>query len=472
LATGETRAAGWTDQIGPMLRLGLPLAAAQLAQLAINTTDTVLIGWLGARELAAAVLVGQAYFIMLMLGSGFLFAVVPIAAQAEGRGDVRGVRRAVRMGLWFALAFATLAMLPLWQVEPFYRALGQDPEVAALAGSYMRGLQWSLYPGLLVLALRSFLTARGFGATILWATLAGVALNALVAYALIFGHFGAPPLGLAGAAIAAMVSSSLIVAILAWAIATRPGLRDHEIFSRFWRPDWPAMAELLRLGWPISATILAEITLFAAASIMVGWFGPEQLAAHGIALQLASIAFMVPLGLSSAATVLVGQAAGRGDSDGVRAVAGAAIAIATAFAAAGISLFIALPRPLVAVFLDESRADAAAVAEGAVTLVAIAAAFQFFDSLQVTAVGLLRGVKDTRLPMMIAALSYWGLGMPAGMVFALPLGLGAPGVWIGLATGLAFAAVLLTWRFLRIAYRPAKKGNQAESPHLAPESFL
>lgn len=452
-----------TAHIRATLALGLPLAAAQLAQLAVNTTDTVMIGWLGARELAASVLATQAWFMVFMLGSGFLIAVIPIAAQAEGRGDARGARRAVRMGLWFALAYSTLAMPALWHADRLLVALGQDPAISALAGDYMRILQWSLYPALLTMGIRSFLTARGFGNTILLATLAGVVLNAYLGYALIFGVWGAPALGLAGAASAAVASAVLIAAILAFAAMVLPGLAEHTIFQRFWRADWPALGELLRLGWPISATIIAEVGLFAAASILIGWTGTEQLAAHGIALQLSSIAFMIPLGLSQAATVRVGQAAGRGDATGVQGAALGALAVALGLAFVSVTLFLTIPGPLVGLFLDEALPDAAAVAGHAVGLLAIAAGFQFFDSLQVTSVALLRGVHDTRTPMAIAVFSYWGIGLPAAWLAGFPLGLGAPGVWMGLASGLAFASALLTWRFFHFSGARGQKKNHSDS---------
>lgn len=446
-----SEARSYAGHVRATLAMGLPLAGAQLAQLAITTTDVVMIGWLGARELAASVLATQLWFVVFMFGSGFQLAVIPIAARAEGQGDTRGTRRAVRMGLWFAFGYAAFAMPALWQAETILVALGQDMGLSAMAGRYMHVLQWSLFPALVAMGLRSFLTVRGFGSAILLATLAGVVVNAVGGFALIFGAFGAPALGLIGAAIAAVASSALIAAILALAMVAVPTLAGHEPFHRFWRADWPALGQVLRLGWPISATIIAEVGLFAAASVLVGWTGAEQLAAHGIALQLASIAFMIPLGLSQAATVRVGQAGGRGDAAGVRGAALAALGVAVALAALSMALFVAFPETLVGLFLDESKPDAALVATYAAVLLSVAAGFQFFDSIQVTSVALLRGLHDTRTPMAIAVIAYWGLGLPAGWVAAFPLGFGAPGVWIGLATGLAFAALLLTWRFFHLS---------------------
>ncbi|MFZ1681945.1 MAG: MATE family efflux transporter [Rhizobiaceae bacterium] len=454
------------------LVLGAPLAASQLAQLAINTTETIYVGWLGAHELAAAVLSTQFLFIVLMLGSGFLFAILPIAAQADGRGDETGAANATRMGLWFSAAYATAAMPLMWQCEAILVALGQDPQVAALAGSFMNILQWSLYPALATLALRSFMTACGTGRMILIATVAGVVANAILGYALVFGAWGAPKLGLAGAAIAAVLSSLVIFSILAGAVVAHPRMRAFRRWSWLATPDWPALSDLLRLGWPISATVIAEVGLFAAASLLVGWVGPEALAAHGIALQLASIAFMIPLGLSQAATVRIGVAAGRRDQQALSAVSRAAIALALMFSVVSVIAFVFLPAPLVAIFLDEANPGAADVASHAVTLVAIAAGFQFFDSLQVTAIGLLRGLRDTRMPMTIAVFAYWLVGMPLAWVLGFPAGLGAPGIWIGLAAGLAVAALLLTIRLRVLIARSMRKSNQAHPSRLATDSKL
>jgi MATE family multidrug resistance protein len=213
------------------------------------------------------------------------------------------------------LLYSALVMPFLWYLEPALIALGQKPELAALASDYIRIAQWGMFPALMMMALRSFFAARSRAGIVLWSALIGTLVNGVLNYALIFGHFGAPEMGVRGAAVASVVSSTVIFLIMAgWAVL-HPRHLEYRLFQRFWRPEWPAFFEVFRLGLPIGFTILAEVGLFMAASVMMGWLGTVPLAAHGIAIQLASISFMIPLGLSHAATVRVGQAYGRGDLD-------------------------------------------------------------------------------------------------------------------------------------------------------------
>jgi len=447
----------WREHISATLALGLPLIGTQLAQIAIGTTDTVMIGWLGTRELAASVLGAQAYFVILMLGSGFAFALMPMIAQAVGAGDVRAVRRTTRMGLWISLAYCLAVMLPLWFLEPILVALGQDPGISAMAGQYMRIMQWSIFPAMCVFAMRSFLAALEHTRIVLVATILAAIANGFLNYALIFGHWGAPAMGLRGAAVASVISSFGSFALL-WLYAMRaPAIRRFELHVRFWRPDWPAFREVIHLGWPISLTVIAEVALFSASSLLMGWIGPVQLAAHGIALQLASLAFMVPLGFASAGTIRVGKALGAGELPDVRRAGVTTLGLATCATATSAALFLLMPGPLVWLFLDAAKPDAAEVAAFAATLLALAASFQLFDGTQAVSAGLLRGLKDMRVPMLIAVFSYWAIGMVLAYVLAFPVGLGGVGIWLGLAGGLAFAAVLLTARFFanlpRLAWR-------------------
>lgn len=439
----------WFGHVRATLALGLPLVGAQLAQMAINVTDTVMIGWLGPRQLAAAVLATQTFFLFWMFGVGLAQAVMPLAAAAEGRRDVRGVRRSVRMGLWVILAYSALAMIPLWHTEAILLLLGQEPDVAALAGAFMRILQWSMFASLFVMVLRSYLSVLHRTHVVLWATVAGALLNAGFDYALIFGHFGAPRLGMFGAAIASLGTGLFTATLLVIYTLQRADLRHYEVYVRFWRPDWPAFREVLRVGWPIGATILAEAGLFAASSVMMGWFGTVPLAAHGIALQLASIAFMIPLGLANAATIRVGLALGRRDQPGMKAAASAALGVAAAIAMCGAVLFWTMPETLIGLYLDRSHANAQQVLSVGVPLLGVAAAFQLVDALQVVGSGSLRGLKDTRVPMAIAVVSYWLIGMPAAYLLAFPLHWGGVGIWSGLACGLLAAAALMNWRFFR-----------------------
>lgn len=444
---GTQTVLSWTGHARATLSLGVPLIGAQLAQMAINVTDTVMVGWLGATELAATVLATQAFFLFYIFGSGFALAVMPVAAQAHGRDDVRGVRRSVRMGMWVIFFYSALIMVPLWMTETILLSLGQAEETAALAGDYMRVAQWAMLPSLLIMAFRSYLSALERAQIVLWATVAGTLLNAFLNYAFIFGNFGAPRLGVVGAAVASLGTNLLSCALLLLYCVLKRQLRRYELMVRFWRPDWQAFFEVLKLGWPIGAMILAEAGLFAGASVMIGWIGTVELAAHGIALQLAGIAFMFPLGLSSAATVRVGNAYGRGDMLSLRRAGIVATGLSVAITLVLACIFWTVPHVLIGWYLDEHNPDADDVLRHAVPLLAVAAAFQLVDGLQAMGAGLLRGLKDTKMPMLIAIFSYWPIGMTAAYVFAFKFEMGAVGVWWGLALGLLVAATLLNLRY-------------------------
>ena len=438
----------WSGHARATVVLAAPLIGAQLGQMAVNITDTVMVGWLGASELAAAVLATQAFFLVFIFGVGFAQAVMPVAANAEGRGDTRGVRRSVRMGLWVLALYAGAVMLPLWYLEAILLALGQEPDISALAGTYMRVAQWAMFPALYMMGLRSYLAVVGKAHVLMWATFAIVFLNAGLNYVFIFGHLGAPALGIVGAAIASLGTNIAGALWLYVYTARNEALRDYELYVRFWRPDWPAFLEVLRLGWPIGLTIIAEAGLFSAASIMVGWLGTIPLAAHGIALQLASIAFMIPLGFASATTVRVGVAHGREDRTGLMRAGWTGVILAVVVGIIAAATFFLMPQVLVGFYMDETNANAAAVVAFAVPLLYVAAAFQIVDGIQAVSAGNLRGLKDTRMPMIIAIISYWVVGLPAGYLFGFTFGFGAVGIWFGLAAGLSVAALLLTLRFM------------------------
>ncbi len=432
-----------------LLALGLPLIGSHLAQMALHVTDTVLLGWYGVQELAAVVLGTSFFFVLFILGSGFGIGVMGMVASALGRGDEVQVRRETRMGLWLSILYSLLVLpVTLW-AGPILRFLGQAPEVAQLAQDFLRIAGFGMMPALLVMVLKSYLAAQAKTQVVLWVTLAAVVMNLVLAYALIFGHWGAPELGVRGAAIASLATQILTFVLLALYAGLAPGPRRFRLFQRFWRPDWQAFVQVLRLGVPIGLTGLAESGLFIAAAVMMGWIGTVELAAHGIAMEIAALAFMVHLGLSNAATVGVGRAEGRGDVQTMRDVAVTATVLSFGFGTLMVALFLSLPHLLIGVFLDESKPEAAEILTFGTTLLVVAALFQLFDAMQVIALGLLRGVQDTRAPLWIAAFSYWLIGVPTSYVMAFVFGLGGPGLWLGLVVGLAAAAILLMLRYWR-----------------------
>jgi MATE family multidrug resistance protein len=282
----------------------------------------------------------------------------------------------------------------------------------------------------------------------------GVVVNLVLAYALIFGHWSAPELGIKGAAIASMAVQVLTLLVLAVYAGWLPELRRFHLFQRFWRPDWHAMRQVFRLGWPIGITSLAETGMFQATALMMGWIGTVELAAHGITMEVASLSFMVHLGLSNAATVRAGRADGAGDAQGLRDGAKTAIALSFAFGATMVALFLMFPEAIIALFLDTTKPDTAAIIVIGAQLLVMAALFQLADAMQVMALGLLRGIRDTRVPMIAAAVSYWVIGIPSSYILAFHFNLGGIGLWSGLVIGLLAAAGSMMWRFWHLAPKP------------------
>lgn len=437
----------FSAELKATLILGLPLVGSHLSQMALHVTDTVLLGWYGTAELAAGVIGASTFFILFILGAGFGKAVMPMVATALGLGDETQVRRDTRMGIWLSILFGIAIYPAFWWSGALLQALGQTDEVSHLGQQYLRIAGLGMVPALIVMTLTSFLAAVGRTGIVLFATLSVVFLNIALNWVLIFGNWGAPELGIRGSAIATVTVQLACVAILAVYAHSHPALRRYHLFQRFWRPDWQAFAQVARLGLPIGVTNLAEGALFHASAIMMGWIGTVQLAAHGIALQATALAFMVHLGLASAATIRIGHAQGARDAGAVRRAALAAVSLSVLFGLVMVALFLALPGPIIALFLDAAKPDAAQIITYGSVLMLLAALFQMGDAMQAMALGLLRGVQDTKVPMLIAGFGYWGVGIPVSYVLAFPVGLGGPGIWMGLATGLFLVASLLMWRF-------------------------
>ncbi len=433
------------------LSIALPLIGSHVAQMGLQVTDTIMLGWYGVNELAAGVLGSAVFFAAFILGAGFAGAVMPMVAAALGEGRATDARRVTRMGLWLSAGFG-IAVYPLfWFAAPLLRALGQEPEVARLTQDYVRIAGVGMVPALMVMTLKGFLSALRLTQVVFWATVAGVGLNAVVNTALIFGTWGAPELGIRGAAIATVLTQVLTLAILGLYAARQPQARAFAIWTRFFRADRAALGRVWRLGWPIGVQGLTESSLFYASALMVGTLGAVQLAAHGIAMQIVSVLFMVHLGLANAATIRTGHHFGARDLPALRGGARVALGLSAAAGLFFVGLFLTMPGWLMGLYLDAGSAGTPDIVAAGTVLLAVAALFQMVDAGQVMAMGLLRGVQDTKVPMLIAAVSYWGVGIPASWWIGLHLGRGAPGVWAGLVIGLLTAAVLLLWRFARLS---------------------
>lgn len=438
---------GLRSNVRAVLVLGLPLVGSHVAQFALTVVDTVMLGWYSVTDLAAGGLGAMVFFVLFTLGAGFGHAVMPMVATASARDDPTEMRRVTRMGMWLSLVFSVLAMPLFLFAAPLLGAMGQDPDVARVGGGYLQIVGLGLAPALLVMVIKSYLAAQGHTQVVLWVTVAAVFVNIGVNWLLIFGNLGFPELGARGAAVASVVVQIVtLVAILIYAV-TLPSLRAHRLLVRFWRPDWSALRQVNALGLPIGGAMLAETGLFAASAVMMGWLGKLPLAAHSIALEITAIFFMVHLGLSNAATVLVGRAKGRGDLDALKAAAGASMILSLVFAAVTMLIYWTLSETLVGLFLKPDDPERDLIILLGVSLLMVAALFQLADAGQAMAMGFLRGIHDTGQPMIIAAVSYWLVGLPTSYALGFIAGWGGVGIWSGLVVGLTVAALALHLRF-------------------------
>jgi len=447
MPTQPTLMLSWLDEFRATLKLAWPLIVAQLAGVALTATDVIMMGWLGPEQLAAGSLATSVFFPLFIGGVGVVSATAPLIAQAIGAHQGRSVRRTVRQGFWIAF-LATLIITPLvLQTGKFFLVIGQNPAIAALATSYLSTAAFMVLPGLGIIVLRSLLAARGDSAVILWITIIGIFVNALGNYSLMFGNFGLPRLELMGAGISTSIVNFIMFFSALGFVLTNKRYKRYYVLVRLWKPDWPRFFLMLRIGTPIGLILIAEVGLFAVASILMGLLGVAELAAHAVALQLASIAFMVPLGLSQATTVRVGLAYGARDRQGIHRAGWTSLALAMMFMLIPFSLFILFPSVLVGFYLDPANPANRISLALAASYLAVAAAFQLVDGAQTVMSAALRGMSDTRVPMILAVIGYWGFGLLTAWFFGFVLNWRGVGVWMGLAAGLAFVAVVLTVRF-------------------------
>ncbi len=438
-----------SGHIRAVLTLGIPLIGGHLAQFAIGLTDTVMMGWYGVPELAAQTVATSYFFTIFLFGAGFAWAIMPMVAAFSARDDEVQVRRATRMALWWSAIYVAASLPLFWYSGALLRLMGQEPRIADLAQDYLRLAAIGLAPALGVMVLKNYLAGLEHTRIVLYITLAAAVANALANYALIFGNWGAPELGIKGAAVASVLSHlTALLFVILYAVRVLP---QHQLFVRFWRPDWEMFSRVARIGIPIGVTTLAEASLFASSAILMGLVGVIPLAAHGIAMTITSGTFMIHMGLSNAATVRAGAAYGRGDVVALDLGARAVLILGTGAVVLTILAFLSVPDALVGAFVDANEPERDAILAVGRQLLMMAALFQFADAAQVLYLGFLRGLQDTRVPMLIAALSYWGVGFPAAYILGITYGYDGIGVWGGMTIGLTVVSVLLAWRFWRQA---------------------
>ena len=438
----------WRDELRATLALAWPLILANLTMAAIQATDVVLMGWLGARPLAASALGINLVFAFSLICLGLVTASSPMMATAIGHKtqSVHEVRRTFRQSLWMIVTVMVPIWLVLWDSEPIILALGQEPALARDAETFIHGYMWSMLPFLAFQAMRNFVAALERPGWVLAISLTGIALNALLSYSLIFGKFGLPAWGIFGGGLGSSIVWTVLAAMLAVVIVTDRQFRRFHLFGRFWRPDWPRYRKLWSLGFPIGLAMGFEGGVFSAAAYLMGLINAESVAAHAVALQIAALSFMVPWGLSQAATVRVGLFLGRGDPVGITRAGWTGWILGVGFMALMALLIWSIPRELITLFLDDTPENARVIALG-VSFLAIAAIFQVVDGAQVVGAGMLRGLHDTRVPMIFTFVGYWAIGIGIGAWLAFGQGWQGQGIWTGLAVGLAIVAALMIWRW-------------------------
>ena len=430
---------GFRTEIRPMLRLAAPLAMAELGWMAMGFVDTVMAGRLGAAAIGAGSLGSMLFYPIAICGTGMLAGMDTLVSQAFGAKDDTACRRTLVQGLWIGIGVAPIVALLLALTIPLLRAVGTNPRVMALLGPFVHALLWGVLPLLFYTAFRRYLQAMNIVKPITFAVVSANLLNFAGNWLFMYGNWGAPRLGLQGSGYSTSISRVYIALVLLIAVLRHERKHSHLHPRVSWRPQWTLIRRLLALGFPSAMQILAEGAVFGIVTVMAARFDEVSLAAHSIAVNVISVTFMVPLGISSAAAVRVGQAVGRKSPQGIAVSGWTALLLGAGFmGAAGLALAF-VPRWIARLYTGE----AAVIAAGA-ALLRIAALFEIFDGLQVVATGALRGLGDTHTPALAHLAGYWVLGIPIAWTLCFTYGWGVTGIWIGLTAALiAIGLVLL-----------------------------
>lgn len=443
-AEPRPRRIGFRAELGPLLRLAGPVIVSELGWMAMGLVDTAMVGRVSAQAIGAVSVGSHTYFVAAMFGMGVLLGLDPLVAQAWGAGRRDDAHRGLVQGLLLSVLLGAGLMAILWWAGRRLGALGIDPDVLPDAMAYMDVVTWGMIPLLLFAAVRRYLQGMGIVRPVMIVVLVANLVNALANWVLIFGNLGAPALGAVGSAWATTISRVFMIlglAVFTWLHARSVG---SGLLRVRWAPDPGALRYIVRLGAPAATQLTLEGGVFTAATLLAARLDPTALAAHQIALGAAAFAFMVPLAISSAGAVRVGQALGAADPERARTAGWTALVVGGAFMTFSAATFLLVPQLLLSVFTSE----AAVIAVG-VGLLRFAAAFQLFDGVQVVATGILRGSGDTRTSMFTSMVAYWVIGLPLAWLFCFSAGFGVDGLWAGLTSGLVFAAFTLVTAWTR-----------------------
>jgi multidrug resistance protein, MATE family len=439
----ESRFAGLWREFPPMLRLAAPLALAELGWVAMGVVDTVMVGRLGAAAIGGVSLGSILFLTVEVAGLGLVLGLDTLVSQAFGAGDLPECHRSLVASLYLVLMIAPIQMALLWGFLPLMDRFGIHPLVQEQTVPFMQAIVWSAFPQMLYFALRRYVQGMNLVHAITFSLITANLVNAGFNWILIFGNLGAPAMGVAGSGYATLAARIYMAAVLAVYIIRHDRRHGTGLFRISFAFDGRRIRRLTALGAPVAAQLSLEVGVFAAVTALIGTSTPAILAAHQIALHAVSTTFMVPLGISSAAAVRVGQALGRGDPEAASRAGSAALLLGAGFMVSAGMVFVFAPRSLIRIF----TLDPAVTATG-VTLLAIAALFQLFDGVQIVATGALRGAGDTRTPMLCHLGAYWGIGLPLGYWLCFYRGWQVAGLWTGLCVALILIgmALLTVWR--------------------------
>ena len=435
-------------ELAATARLAGPLIGGQLTMVGMNTIDTVMAGRLDAVALGAVAVGSSVWASIMLFATGVLMVLAPSVAQAEGAGEPQRVAPLTRQTFWVALGLAAVGMLVAANMRPLLELLRVDPAIVPPAAGYLRALCWGVPAWAAYMVLRNM--SEGLGATrpTLYFGLVGLAVNVPADWVLMYGKLGLPELGAEGCGYATAAVWWFQLLGMSLYVARHPRYRHLALFARLEPPDREAIGRILKLGLPVGVMWLMEVSMFTMVALLIGTMGTVMVAGHQVTINFAAFTFMVPLGLSMATSVRVGNAVGRRDPAGVRLAARAGYAVALCAQTVSASLMLLIPARIAGVYTEDPEVIAIAV-----RLLFLAAIFQLSDGIQVSSAGILRGLNDTRVPMLITVVAYWLVGLPLGALLAFQFDLGARGMWIGLIAGLTAAAILLTLRYRAMSAR-------------------
>ncbi|MCP5073223.1 MAG: MATE family efflux transporter [Rhodobacteraceae bacterium] len=436
----------WRTEAFVVVKLAAPLAMTQLAFMAMVSTDILMMGWLGSKQLATGTLAGHYFWLLEFFGMGLLTSVTPIISHHLGAGNLPSVRRTVRQGFWAGVIIFIPCVIVAWWSGTVLVLLGQEPDISMTGQSYIRALLFGLLPGLWHVVLGETLAAHERPRAALIVAVCAIFVNAAVNYTLMFGHFGFPALGLVGAGIGTSIVATLMFLSMLFFVALDKDMRKYNFFVKFWRADWPQLFEIFRIGVPIALTEMSEIATVFVAALLMGLISVDALAAHGITVQCIGFFLMVPVGFMQAASIRVGHTFGAKDLRGARLSAYVTLSLNLLYITVPITLLLFFGEEIVAVFLNVADPQNAASAAIATSVLALGSLFLLADSMHLVARGALMGLKDTKVPMFFSLLAY-GASLPAAWYLAIHLKLGPESVWLSLSVPLLVLAGMLIWRF-------------------------